>query len=381
MIDAGKLKKLLMVVNVDWFFLSHRLPIAKAALQQGYEVHLATGLTEGKERLEAYGFQVHPLQVDRSAAGPLNLLLLWWRLLRLFWRLRPDVLHLVTIKPVLLGGLAARLAPVRGVAYAISGLGHVFVAQGFGGRLRRAAVGVWYRVVLGARNMRVIFQNPDDHAALTAVARLRPDQVVMIPGSGVDLRAYPALPLPPGQPMVMMAARLLVTKGVAEFVQAAQLLKAQGMDARFCLVGDVDLANPASVDVAQLETWRQQGAVELLGHQADMAGLMAQASIVVLPSYREGLPKVLIEAAACGRAVVTTDVPGCRDAIEPNVTGLLVPARNTQALADAIAQLLRNPSQCSAMGLAGRQRAESLFDVQAVVQTHLALYQALLEET
>lgn len=371
--------KLLMVVNVDWFFLSHRLPIALAAIQQGHEVHLATGLTQNKAQLEAYGFQVHPLQVDRSAAGPWGLLRLWVDLLRLFWRLRPDVLHLVTIKPVLLGGLAARLAPVHGVAYAISGLGHVFVAQGVWGRLLRAAVGAWYRVVLGARNMRVIFQNPDDHAALAAVAPLRPEQVVMIPGSGVDLRAYPALPLPTGRPMVMMAARLLMTKGVAEFVQAAQLLKAQGMDARFCLVGDADPANPASVDMAQLEAWRQQGAVELLGHRADMAGLMAQATIVVLPSYREGLPKVLIEAAACGRAVVTTDVPGCRDAIEPNVTGLLVPVRNAQALADAIAQLLRNPLQCSAMGLAGRQRAERLFDVQAVVQTHLALYQELLE--
>lgn len=371
--------KLLIVVNVDWFFLSHRLPIALAALQQGHEVHLATGLTQDKARLEAYGFQVHPLQVDRSGAGPVGLLRLWVDLLHLFWRLRPDVLHLVTIKPVLLGGLAARLAPVGGVVYAISGLGHVFVAQGLWGRLRRAAVGAWYRVVLGARNMRVIFQNPDDRAALAAVAPLRPEQVVMIPGSGVDLRAYPALPLPTGQPMVMMAARLLMTKGVAEFVQAAQLLKAQGMDARFCLVGDADPANPASVDMAQLEAWRQQGAVELLGHRADMAGLMAQAAIVVLPSYREGLPKVLIEAAACGRAVVTTDVPGCRDAIEPNVTGLLVPVRNAQALAAAIAQLLRNPLQCSAMGLAGRQRAERLFDVQAVVQTHLALYQELLE--
>lgn len=369
--------KLLIVVNVDWFFLSHRLPVALAALQRGDEVHIATTLTQGSASLEAYGFRVHALQIDRSATGPMGLLGLCLQLLRLFWRVRPDVLHLVTIKPVLLGGLVARLAPVGGVVYAISGLGHVFVAQGVWGRLRRLLVSGWYRLVLGARNMRVIFQNPDDRAALAGVATLRPEQTVLIPGSGVDLTLYPALPLPAGQPMVMMAARLLKTKGVQEFVQAAQQLKMQGVDARFCLVGDPDPDNPASVEAAQLQDWQRQGVVETLGHRAEIAALMAQATMVVLPSYREGLPKVLIEAAACGRAVVTTDVPGCRDAIEEGVTGLLVPARNAQALALAIKRLLDDRALCASMGAAGRARAERIFDVQAVVQTHLALYDAL----
>lgn len=374
-----KTRRVLIVVNVDWFFLSHRLPVALGALQAGYEVHVATTLTQSAAALEAHGFVVHPLAVDRSGAGFSGLFKLFTNLLRLFWAVRPDVLHLVTIKPVLVGGLAARCSPVRGVVYAISGLGHVFVAEGFFGRLRRLLVGVWYRLVLGARNMRIIFQNPDDRSMIASVARLVPEQVVMIPGSGVDLSQYPAMPLPQEGAVVVMAARLLTTKGVHEFVAAARQLRNQGLDARFWLVGEPDPANPASVTPNELQAWRQEAAVELLGHRTDIAQLMAQAHVVVLPSYREGLPKVLIEAAACGRAVITTDVSGCRDAVEAGVTAVLVPPKNAQALAEAIRQLLQNRAACAAMGQAGRLHAERLFDVRAVVAAHLEIYRALAE--
>lgn len=370
--------KILIVVNVDWFFLSHRLPVALGALQAGHEVHVATTFTQGRELLEAHGFIVHSIQLDRSNAGPLGLLTLLWRLWRLFWRERPDVVHLVTIKPVLLGGLAARFVPVRGVVYAISGLGHVFVAQGLRGQIRRTLVGAWYRLVLGAPNMRVIFQNPDDCAALKSVVpRLSEKNVVIIPGSGVDLAEYSALPLPKKTiPVVLMAARLLTTKGVREFVNAARQLRKEGVAAQFWLAGELDPDNPASVTADELATWAQQGDVQLLGHRCDMAALMAQAHMVVLPSYREGLPKVLIEAAACGRAVVTADVPGCRDAIAANKTGLLVPAKDFRELSKAIRYLLDNPATCAEMGAAGRKMAEQIFDVSTVVQTHLDIYRA-----
>lgn len=371
--------KLLIVVNVDWFFLSHRLPVALGAMAAGHQVHVATTITQGREQLEMHGFVVHPLQIDRSGVGPFGLLKLVFSLWRLCWRVRPDVLHLITIKPVLLGGLAARFAPVGGVLYAVSGLGHVFVAQGMLGRVRRALVGMWYRFVLGARNMCIIFQNPDDRNAIESIVRLLPDQVVMIPGSGVDLTQYRALPLPTGgEPVVLMAARLLATKGVREFVTSARQLRNAGVRAHFWLVGDPDPANPASISRDELAAWAQQGDVQVLGHRSDMADVMAQAHMVVLPSYYgEGLPKVLIEAAACGRAVVTTDMPGCRDAIENEVTGLLVPARDTAALAAAIRFLLDDPEACAAMGAAGRKRAEQVFDVCAVVQTHLDIYEGM----
>lgn len=371
-------KRLLIVVNVEWFFLSHRLPVALGALRAGYEVHIATSLTKGADVLQAHGFIVHAVEVDRSSASLSGLLKLFADLLHLFWAVRPNVLHLVTIKPVLVGGLAARCSPVGGVVYAVSGLGHVFVAEGVVGRVRRVLVRAWYGFVLRARNMRIIFQNPTDRAAIESLTRLAPHQVVMIPGSGVDLSRYPYMPLLQDIPIVMMASRLLRTKGVREFVAAARQLRAEGLNARFWLVGEPDAENPASVAISELKDWNDQDDVELLGHRTDIAKLMAQAHIVVLPSYYgEGLPKVLIEAAACGRAVVTTDMPGCRDAVEVGVTGVLVPPKDAPALAAAIRVLLVDPVACEAMGRAGRLRAERLFDVKAVVAAHLDIYRAL----
>jgi len=365
--------KLLFVVNVDWFFLSHRLPIALAARDAGYEVHVATSLTRTVTELQAHGFTVHALEIDRRSAGPLQALRLTAHLYRLMRSLTPDVVHLVTIKPVLLGGLAARAAQVPRVIAAISGLGFVFTAQGARALLRRSIVSALYRLALSGSGVRVIFQNGDDQAMLQRHAGIRDDQVVRIRGSGVDLGAWRARPLPDGPPVVLMAARLLVDKGVCEFAEAARRLQGHG-GARFVLVGDLDPGNPTSLSREQVQAWVDEGILAWWGPRSDMADVLAMAHIVVLPSYREGLPKGLIEAAACARAVVTTDVPGCRDAIEPGQTGVLVPARDAVALGDGIRALLDDPSRMRAMGEAGRRWAERVFDVREVVARHLALY-------
>ena len=372
---------LLFVVNVDWFFLSHRLPIALEAQRLGYEVHIATGLTDKLDELQRHGLVVHPLALDRSSAGVGNAWRTMVELWRVFRAVRPDVVHLVTIKPVLLGGLMARLAGVPAVVAAVSGLGFVFIAHGAKAAVRRWLVSAMYRVALGHRNLKVVFQNPDDRASLAKLAHLADSKVEMIRGSGVDLTQYHHTPLPPGLPVVLLAARLLADKGVREFVQAARLLKQQGVSARFCLVGSVDPANPASLTDAELTQWANEGLVELWGQRSDMPEVLTAAHLVVLPSYREGLPKVLLEAAACGRAVVTTDVPGCRDAIDPGVTGVLVPVRNAEALADAIEGLINAPVRCRAMGSAGRALAERAFDVRQVVAAHLRIYQELIDKS
>jgi len=206
--------------------------------------------------------------------------------------------------------------------------------------------------------------------------------VEMIRGSGVDLVQYGHTPLPSGVPVVVvLAARLLADKGVREFVQAARLLKQQGVSARFCLVGSIDPANPASLADAELTQWANDGVVELWGQRSDMPEVLSSAYMVVLPSYREGFPKVLLEAAACGRVVVTTDVPGCREAIDPGVTGVLVPVRNAAALADALKGLINDPVRCQAMGNAGRVLAERAFDVRQVVAAHLRIYQELIDKS
>lgn len=371
--------RIMFVVNIDWFFVSHRLPLALAAMRAGHEVHLATTITLPKGQLESYGFTVHDLVIDRSGFGVWDTLKLFCSFLRLFWRVKPDIAHLVTIKPVLVGGLASRVSPVRGVVFAISGLGHVFIADGLMGRIRRKLVSFWYRLALGKSNKRVIFQNPDDCALIQNAARLPSSCIVTIPGSGVDLSEYAFRPAPSGRTTILMVARLLKTKGVIEFVESARLVVKRHPNVCFLLAGSPDHDNPSSVDDALLEKWKEEGIVSLLGHRSDVSDLMREANIVVLPSYYgEGLPKVLIEAAACGRAVVTTDMPGCRDAIEVGVTGVLVPPKDSEALASALLRLLENPKLYIEMGYAARKRAEAIFDINSVVHTHIKAYEDLI---
>jgi len=375
-------RKLLFVVNVDWFFLSHRLPIALKAMKLGFQVHIATGLTDKLNELQRNGLVVHPLALDRSSTSFIDAWHTMAQLWQIFRTVRPDVVHLVTIKPVLLGGLVARLAVVPAVVVAVSGLGFVFAAKGVKSSARRWMVGCMYRLALGHCNLKVIFQNPDDRARLARLVHLPDPKVALIRGSGVDLIQYGVMPMPSGIPVVMLAARLLADKGVLEFVQAARLLRRRGCNARFVLVGTVDKDNPTSFTETEVSTWVHDGVVEWWGRRADMPEVLATAQVVVLPSYYgEGVPKVLIEAAACGRVVVTTDHPGCRDAVDPGVTGVLVPVRNSVALADAMEELINDPLRCQVMGDAGRALAEQAFDVKQVVAAHLHIYHELLSKS
>ncbi|MGE8680151.1 MAG: glycosyltransferase family 4 protein [Achromobacter marplatensis] len=374
--SAGR--RLMFVVNNPAFFMSHRVPVALAAQRAGYDVHVATMDGPAVAEIQALGMTHHAIPMTRSGKHPLQELGTLLALVRLFRRARPDVVHLVTIKPVLYGGIAARLARVRGMVAAISGLGFVFLSNSLKMRLVRSVVARLYRIALGHPNSRVIFQNANDRDLLKSLGAVRDEQVVMIRGAGVDLDAYRALPEPPAPPVVVtMVARLLRDKGVQEFVQAAGILRQRGLPVTMQLVGGVDAGNPASATQSEVDAWQRDGAVQALGERSDVAALYAASHIAVLPSYREGLPKSLIEAAACARAVVTTDVPGCRDAIEPGETGLLVPVRDAQALADAIARLAEDPALRQAMGAAGRALAEREFNIERVASIHVALYDAL----
>lgn len=368
---------LLFVVNTPEFFISHRLPVAIAASHAGFTVHIATGAGEGCQVMSELGFEYHLLPISRSGRNPLAELRTVWAFYQLMEKIKPDIVHLVTIKPVLYGGMVARFSGVPAMVAAISGLGTVFCDRGQRRTWTRRAVEWLYRIALGHTNVKVIFQNPDDRAVMLDIGAVRKEKTALIRGSGVALSAYPMQPEPDGVPVVTLAARLLKDKGVQEFVAAARMLKKRGVSARFWLAGAPDPGNLTSVSEAQLSDWRADGVVDILGHCSDIPQLFAKSNIVVLPSYREGLPKVLIEAAACGRAVVTTDVPGCRDAIEADSTGLLVPVRDAAALADAIQFLIENPHQRKRMGMAGRNLAEREFAIEKVMQAHLAIYHEL----
>lgn len=371
--------RLLFVVNDAAFFLSHRLPVAQGAVREGYEVHVAIGgvNSEHRERLRAAGLVLHELPLSRSGRNLFREVILFFSMLSLFKKLKPDVLHLVTIKPVIYGGIAARLTGINKIVAAISGLGFVFVARGILNRSFRRLVTVLYRLALKREGTVVIFQNPDDRDAMLRMGAIASQQARLIRGSGVDLDAYPFCSEPEGVPVVCFAARLLKDKGIFEFVEAARIVKSRGIEAHFKAIGDVDHNNPGSITDEQLERWKARSDVEFLGFRADVANQYAQANVVCLPSYREGLPKSLLEAAACGRAVITTDVPGCRDAIEADATGLLVPARDPIALADAIESLVMNPQLRFEMGRCGRQLAEQEFAIEKVINAHLRIYREL----
>lgn len=370
--------RVMFVVNNPDFFVSHRLPLALAAREAGYEVHVATMDGPGVRTIVSHGLLHHVVPMTRSGKNPWQELRTVTALCRLMSSVRPDLVHLVTIKPVLYGGLAARLAGVPAMVAAIAGLGYVFTRQSRGVDPLRWAVAALYRLALKHRNARVVCQNGSDRDVLVEMGAVQPEQVVMIRGSGVDLDLFRPAPEPEGVVTAVMAARLLRDKGVYEFIEAARRLHERGVPVRLRLAGSPDPGNPASVDPDDLARWRHGGLVDILGERKDVAALYANANIVVLPSYREGLPKSLIEAAACGRPVVTTDVPGCRDAIEPG-TGLLVPPRDAVALADAIERLVNDRELRRRMGRAGRELAEREFDIRKVVDAHMRMYAQLLE--
>lgn len=365
--------RVLFIVNVDWFFISHRLPIALAAIEKGYEVHLVCSITDKQKILEDCGIVVHPLDFSRSGISIFNELKTIKSLFSIIKSIVPDITHCITIKPVLYGNVIARFVRVPNRISSISGLGYVFIAKGVKAKVLRGFISLWYKLALQG-SKKVIFQNSADRDVLRKLGAVTQQQEVFIRGSGVDLDKYVVLPEPQSDLVVMFVARLLIDKGVVEFSSAARIIKSERSDVRMVLIGDIDPGNPKSISSNQIKNWVDDGIVEYWGYSHNVAQNIAKSNIMVLPSYREGLPKSLIEAAACGRAVVTTDVPGCRDAIIPNRTGLLVPVKSSELLAEAILKLLNNKSMRDDFAINGRRLAESDFDIKDVVNTHLDIY-------
>jgi glycosyltransferase involved in cell wall biosynthesis len=371
--------KAILVVNADWFFLSHRLPIALALRNAGWEVLVAAGDTGERGTIERHGLRFAPLPIKRGGRNPIEEAVTVGALLRLYTTERPDVVHHVTVKPVLYGTFAARITRVPCVLNAISGLGFVFIEReqpSVRDHTVRSLIRAAYRGLLHDPRIRVIFQNPTDREMFLRERFVNEDQAVLIRGSGVDLDVFHPSPLPEGIPVVLLPARLLWDKGVGEFVEAARELRRDGIRARFALVGRIDQENPAGIDAGQIDAWVRDGIVEWWGARPreQMPETYAAASLVVLPSYREGLPLSLVEAAACGRAAATTDVPGCRDVVREGENGWLVPVRNAGALARAIRDALSARDELVCRGERARARAEREFSIDAIVQQTLALY-------
>lgn len=373
------------VVNNAAFFVSHRLPIARRALEAGHEVMLLTGqagsaLLEpaARETVQALGIPHRVAAFRSSGMNPVGELLGLIQLTIHMRRFRPQLVHCVSPKGILYGGLAARWTGAPALVLAVSGMGTLFTgpARGLRGWIGQAYAAT-AKFVYGHRNKRVIVQNRDDCRDLQSQGLASADELVLIPGSGVELDRFTDTGEEERRDIVALPARLLRDKGVLEFVEAAKRLRDSGCAWRFVLVGTADYRNPTSIPAAEVERWVTDGCIEWWGHRSDMEAVFAQAKIVCLPSYREGMPKALLEAAAAGCAVVTTDVVGCREAIEPGVTGDLVPARDAAALVATLHALMGDESRIQRYGKAGRALAVRRFGEEAVVARTLRLYDEL----
>ncbi|MFO0594798.1 MAG: glycosyltransferase family 4 protein [Myxococcaceae bacterium] len=370
---------LAFVVNNADFLVSHRLVLVKGAIAAGYRVTAIAPRSESFETLAKAGCEVVDWKLRRTGQRPHEEALALAQLTWLYRTLRPDLTHHVTVKAMLYGSLAARATGVRAVVNAVSGLGFVFLSTGLRAQVRRQALSAAYRMALSTPNSAVILQNDDDEASLRQLGVLEGARVVKIRGSGVDLKRFPPTPEPTGTPpVVVLPARMLVDKGVREFVGAARLLRSRGVAARMVLVGGEDLGNPQAVPRAELDGWVREGIVEWWGHRTDMPAVLAQANVVCLPSYREGMPRSLLEAAAMGRAMVATDVAGCRDAVAGGQIGLLVPWKNAEALAAALERLVLDHTERHRLGQLAACYAADNFSEDGVLAKHLELYASLL---
>lgn len=376
---AGRRRRprLLMVTTEDWYFLLHRLPMARAARDAGFEVVVAARVDRDAEAIAAEGFRLVPIGMHRASTNPLHAAADLAELIRVYRRERPDVIHHFALQPVVFGSLAAVAAGVPGWINTLAGLGYVFIGASLKARLLRPAMALALRRILGHRRSRLVVQNQDDRAMFAGRGLVPPERIALIRGSGVDCRRYAPMPEPDGVPVAVLAGRMLWDKGIGELVAAARILRRRRVAIRIALAGVPDPLNPRSIAPDLLDQWQREGLVEWRGQQQDMAAVWRGSHIAVLPSYREGLPKALLEAAACGRPLVATDVPGCRELVRHGVNGLLVPAREAEGLAEALATLAGDAALRARLGAEARRIVADEFSDELVGRQAVELYRLL----
>jgi glycosyltransferase involved in cell wall biosynthesis len=371
--------RLLYVVTEDWYFLSHRLPMARAAQGAGYEVHVVTRLKDGAAAIAKEGFVPHALDWSRGSLSPLGSLSAIFELRRLLRALKPDILHNISLKPVLLGTAASLGVSGTAVVNSLTGLGTLFIGEAQVSGVTRRAVRFALRHLLARKRSRTVVQNSDDRAFVAAIG-VPPETVRLIPGSGVDTMALTPMPEPSPPLTAAYVGRMLADKGVLTLIEAFSLLGKRGVALKLLLAGDCDKENPGSLAPEQLREFASLYGIEWLGHVTDIKTVWARAHFAVLASRREGLPKSLLEAAACGRAMVATNAPGCREIAIDGETALAVPVDDIGALAEAMAKLAGDAALRAKFGKAARALVEAKFSADAIGRQTVALYNALRPE-
>lgn len=372
---ATMTKSLLYIVNVDWFFASHRLPLAIYASSLDYKVNIATHFTSEKKKFLDLGFSLFNIPLSRKSSSLFDACSLLIRYIILFKRVRPDVVHLVTIKPIILGIVASFLSFTRcNIVVSITGLGYVFTATDDFAKVRRSLIIVFYRLLFLSKRIKIIVQNRDDFLFARNILSVDSSRLFLIPGSGVNLSSfnYSSLPLD-SPPIILFCGRLLYSKGLVEFIESYKYVESNCI---YWICGHFDEDHRDCINKDYFNFAIKQNNIRFLGALTDVTDVLKCSTIVVLPSYREGLPKSLCEAAAIGRPIITTDAPGCRDAILPNKTGLLCKIKSSRSISECIDALLQSGEQLNNMSVNARLFAEENFDLSKIVAATASLYQS-----
>ncbi len=372
-------KKILFIANVDWFYCSHRLNIGLEAIKDDYEVHLAAKFTGCEDKLIPLGFNLHPIVIDRGS-NLIKTAKSFFQIFYLIKKINPDIVHSITIKPIIIGGFVAKFFTNLAFVASVSGLGYLFISSDLKALLIKFFAKFLYKLAFSKKKLKVIFQNKEDLKTISKICNLNFKNISLIRGSGVDLEFFKPTTKQPDENIILFASRLLKSKGLIEFIESAKIMKSKNFT--FMVAGKLDKENPDCISIEQINHWERSGIIKYCGYIENMRDLICDSKIVVLPSYYgEGLPKILIEAAACGKPIVTTDHQGCRDAIIPNITGLLIPIRDSRALTSALIKLLNSPDLCKKMGFAARDFAKKNFDIKSVNAKHLSIYSELIKNS
>ena len=377
-------QRIVLVSNTGWNILNFRMNLVRALLERGCDVH-AVGTPDGCDnKIREAGITWHDWSLTRRSINPLSEFEAMRSLDAVYRKIKPDLVHHFTVKPVLYGTTVARLRKIPAVVNSVTGLPYFLLSQsksGVRGAAREAAL-KWYSWALTGSDVCPMFQNPDDLDVISSANFQVRRQAVSTRGSGVDLSRFQVAadsPAAPDELVITFVGRLIKEKGIFEFVDAARAVLARTKrPVRFIVCGNVDSGNRSAVPADIMNEWKSVSGLDFLGHVDDVARVLGRSHLVVLPSYREGTPRALLEAAACGLPIITTDVPGCREVVVDNENGLLVPAQDSTALAEAMIKLIGDWPQMRAFGRAGRLRVQSLFDERLVIDATLNVYSRML---
>lgn len=372
-------KAILYLANEDWAFVQHRLPMARAARAAGFDVHVATNVSTHAEAIRAEGFTLHPITLRRGSRSPIRAIATINAVRNVVCRIAPQLIHHSGLQCCVLGGFAS-LGTATPQVNALTGLGYAFTGASMRARTLRLIISATLRFLLNRNNATTLVQNPDDRQTLER-AGIDPSRIALIPGSGVDTDALPPLPEPDGPITVGFAGRLLTEKGIRALIAAHRILRGRGAGINVLIAGEPDPTNPASVSREEAQRWNAEPGITWLGHVDDISSLWRRSHIAALPSHREGLPKSLLEAAACGRPLIATDAPGCREIAIHERTGLLVPIEDPQALADAIQRLASSKELRANYGAAARQLVVESMSAQSIGAATVALYEKCLQSS